>query len=176
MNELMNGTVVVNRVAEVEAAPVGRRKSRKAKAAAPVAKDGRKRRPVRRVLSARQRVAFAVGAVGCSVLALSVWHCTEALALLTGAPVLLAFLLAVGIDCGLVACEVAGVVGGQVARRAARWYVGLAVALSAVLNAVASGQHAAEGFAVMAYGVGALVPVLVLMLGVVASHLWTEAA
>src|SRR5262249_48201962 len=112
------------------------------------------------------------GGTGCSVLALSVWHCTDALALLTGSPPFLAFLLAVGIDCGLVACEVAG----AVARRAARWYVDLAVALSAALNAVGSGQHAAEGFEALAYGVGALVPVLVLILGTVASHLWTEAA
>lgn len=125
-------------------------------------------------LSARNRVALAVGSVGTAVLLLSVWHCTEALTLLTGAPVVLAALLAVGIDCGLVACEVATVVGQETARRRARLYVGLAVALSAVLNAVASGQHAESGFTVLAYAVGALVPVLVLLLGQVASHLWTE--
>ncbi len=128
----------------------------------------------KRALCARQRVALAVGVVGTSVLLLSVWHCTEALALLTGAPIILAMLLAVGIDCGLVACEVATVVGAPVAKLRARIYVGLAVALSAVLNAVASGQHAQEGFTLLAYAVGALVPVLVLLLGQVASHLWTE--
>lgn len=134
----------------------------------------RKARTSRRTLTSRQRVALAVGATGCSVLGLSVWHCTDALALLTGSPPFLAFLLAVGIDCGLVACEVSGVVGGALARRYSRLYVALAVVLSAVLNAVASAQHAQAGFEALAYGVGALVPVLVLILGSVASHLWTE--
>jgi hypothetical protein len=96
--------------------------------------------------------------------------------MLTGSPPFLAFLLAVGIDCGLVACEVAGVVGDVVARRAARVYVVLSVLLSAGLNAVASAAHAPEGYTPLAYVVGAMVPVLVLILGTVASHLWTEGA
>ena len=104
---------------------------------------------------------------------LSVWHCREALALLTGAPLDLAALLAVGIDSGLVACEAATVASASVARRRARLYVGLAVALSAVPNAVASAQHAEAAFAVLAYGVGALVPVLALLLRQVARHIWT---
>ncbi len=146
------------RVVATANAPAKRRSTKQAQAA----------------LSARKRVALCVGAVGCVVLLLSVWHCTEALTLLTGAPLLLAALLAIGIDCGLVACEVATVVGDTLARNRARVYVGLAVALSAVLNAVASAQHAASEFALLAYAVGALVPVLVLLLGQVASHLWTE--
>ena len=151
--------------------PKVKRPSRKP---SPVKPSRKPSKSSRRQLCARQRVALAVGAVGTSVLLLSVWHCTEALTLLTGAPIVLAMLLAVGIDCGLVACEVATVVGAPVAKLRARIYVGLAVALSAVLNAVASGQHAQEGFTLLAYAVGALVPVLVLLLGQVASHLWTE--
>jgi hypothetical protein len=46
-----------------------------------------------------------VGGVGCCVLALSVFHCSAALAALTGSNMVLAILLAIGIDCGLVACE-----------------------------------------------------------------------
>src|SRR5690242_19066399 len=84
------------------------------------------RKALSAALTARRRVALAVGGVGTAVLLLSVWHCTEALALLTGAPLALAALLAVGIDCGLVACEVATVASGSVARRRARLYVGLA--------------------------------------------------
>ena len=42
---------------------------------------------------------------GVALLLLSVWHCSQSIALLTGSPVALA--LAVAIDCGLVACEVA---------------------------------------------------------------------
>lgn len=60
-------------------------------------------------------------------------------------------------------------VAGKSARRWAKWYVGPAVGLSMLLNALASASHAAEGFDVLSYGVGAVVPVLVFILG--ASHL-----
>jgi hypothetical protein len=50
-------------------------------------------------------VVKTVGGVGCCVLALSVFHCSAALAALTGSNMVLAILLAIGIDCGLVACE-----------------------------------------------------------------------
>jgi hypothetical protein len=43
-----------------------------------------------------------------------------------------------------------------------------------LLNALASAQHAEPRFEVLAYAVGAVVPVLVFMLGQVASKLWTE--
>jgi hypothetical protein len=52
-------------------------------------------------------VAWIAGASGIALLFLSVWHCSEAIALLTGSPVALALPLAVAIDCGLVACEIA---------------------------------------------------------------------
>jgi hypothetical protein len=136
--------------------------SRKAKHTGP---KRRARRNVGKVL------ALVVGAVGCSVLALSVWHCTEALALLTGSSLTLAFLMAVGIDCGLVACEVSSVLTSGDGQRWANRYVVLAVVLSMVLNSVASG-HAAEGYSVLAYAVGAVVPVLVWLLGKVSGHLW----
>jgi hypothetical protein len=121
-------------------------------------------------------MAVAVGAVGCSLLTLSVWHCTEAIGMLTGSPVMLAGLLAIGIDCGLVACELASIVadGDKHTRQWAGAYVWAAVALSAVLNAVASGAHA-ERYAVLAYAVGALIPCLVLVLGKVAGLLWERA-
>jgi hypothetical protein len=64
-------------------------------------------------LPVRQRLALVVGGVGCFVLSLSLWHCTEALSVVTGSPPALAFLLAVGIDCGLVACEVNGILADR---------------------------------------------------------------
>src|SRR5207248_2280879 len=87
-------------------------------------------RATRRVLSARRRIALGVGGVGTFVLALSVSPCTDALVTTTGTPWVLAALLAVGIDCGIVACEVAATVAGKSARRWAKGYVALAVGLS----------------------------------------------
>lgn len=52
-------------------------------------------------------VAAVAGGSGIALLFLSVWHCSEAIALITGSPVALALPLAVAIDCGLVACELA---------------------------------------------------------------------
>jgi len=51
------------------------------------------------------------GRLGCFVLLLSVWHCTEALQSLTGSPFALSVLLAVGVDLGMVACEVGSIIG-----------------------------------------------------------------
>jgi hypothetical protein len=52
-------------------------------------------------------VARFAGSSGAALLLLSVWHCSESIALLTGSPVALAFPMAVAIDMGLVACEAA---------------------------------------------------------------------
>jgi len=51
--------------------------------------------------------ALLTGATGSGVLLLSVWHCSESIALLTGSPLLLALPMAVACDIGLVCCEVA---------------------------------------------------------------------
>ena len=126
-----------------------------------------------RALTARRRIALAVGAVGTFVLALSVWHCTEALSALTGSPVFLAMLLAIGIDAGMVVCELAGLASAGPAKRWADTYVYAAAALSAVLNSWASGAHA-SGAAWLAYSIGAVIPGLVLVLAKVAGHLWSE--
>lgn len=54
--------------------------------------------------------AYATGGVGIGLLALSVWHCSTSIALLTGSPLEMAVPMAVAIDCGFVACEVAALV------------------------------------------------------------------
>lgn len=52
-------------------------------------------------------VAWFAAVSGVALLLLSVWHCSQSIALLTGSPVALAMPMAVAIDCGLVACELA---------------------------------------------------------------------
>jgi hypothetical protein len=51
--------------------------------------------------------ALLAGGSGAGLLFLSVWHCAESIALLTGSGLVLAVPMAVAIDCGLVACEYA---------------------------------------------------------------------
>lgn len=107
---------------------------------------------------------------------LSVAHCTEAIAHLTGSRLVLSMLLAVGIDAGMVACELAAIQSAHDAsphcRRWATTYILLAVLLSCLLNGWASGHHADEGLRVAAWIVGGLIPVLVFVLGKVAGLLW----
>ncbi len=62
---------------------------------------------------AYRRAALAVGAIAAALLALSVWHCTESISTLTGSPLVLAAAMAVGIDAGMVACEVAATIAGR---------------------------------------------------------------
>ncbi len=58
----------------------------------------------------KYRLAYCVGGIGVVLLMLSVFHCTESIAVLTGSRWMLAAALAIGIDCGLVACEVVSVI------------------------------------------------------------------
>jgi hypothetical protein len=55
----------------------------------------------------RRNLAKGCGAVALALLVLSVWHCAVSVAALTGSPLVLGVLMAIGIDCGLVACELA---------------------------------------------------------------------
>jgi len=52
-------------------------------------------------------VAWFAGGSRIALLFLSVHHCSQSIAALTGSPVALALPMSIGIDCGLVACEVA---------------------------------------------------------------------
>lgn len=135
--------------------------------------EGKASKPRRATLKGRQRLALAIGGVGVSVLALSLWHCTTALATLTGSPLFLAALLAIGIDAGMVAAELAHIAADGAARTWAARYVGTAVALSVALNALASAQHA-ERLTWLAALVGGIIPLLVYMLARVAGHLWRD--
>jgi hypothetical protein len=125
-------------------------------------------------LSPKKKLALAIGGVGVAVLALSVFHCTEALMALTGSHAVLALLLAVGIDAGMVACEL-GLIAAKDDKKIFRWgtaYIVLAVVLSCGLNGWASQHNAEEGLKIAAAGVGGLIPVLVFILGKVAGLMW----
>jgi hypothetical protein len=111
------------------------------------------------------------------VLALSVVHCTQAIASLTGSHWLLSALLAIGIDAGMVASEVAevashGTSAEQTVGRWARGYTLAAIVLSMLLNGYAFGQHASGGLVYAAAALGVIIPGLVYGLGRVAAHLW----
>src|SRR5262249_36091687 len=104
-------------------------------------------------------------------------HCTESIGLLTGSHWLLSGLLAVGIDAGMVAAELAelashGSKAEAQVRPWARGYTAAAGLLSVLLNAYAFGQHSAEGMRWAAWLLGAVVPCLVYARGRVAGHLW----
>lgn len=124
-------------------------------------------------LTGHQKLALAVGGVAGFVLALSVWEVTVALNTLTGMPLLIAALMAIGIDCGMVVCEMATIAAPET--DAGRWgkrYIGTAVALSMLLNGLAATQHADGWWWLLAAPVGAIMPVLVYMAGRVAGSLW----
>jgi hypothetical protein len=138
------------------------------------------RRRGRRAMRYARGLAVGVGSVGVGVLGLSVVHCTESIELLTGSHWALAGLLAVGIDAGMVASELAEVAShgtrsqGKV-RPGALGYTVAAVLLSVLLNAYAFGLHAQGGMVWAAWLLGAVIPGLVYALGRVSGHLWLSA-
>ncbi len=122
-----------------------------------------------------KRLALAVGGVGAFVLFLSVWEVMTALHLLTGMPYVLAGLLAIGIDLGMVVSELASVVARRAshARYWAEAYIAVAVGLSVVLNAAAAASHASGLWVLAAVPVGGVVPVFVFIAGRTAGALFT---
>jgi hypothetical protein len=139
--------------------------------------QGRNKPRGRKQVRYARRLACLVGGVGVGVLGLSVTHCTESIGLLTGSHWLLSGLLAIGIDAGMVASELAelaahGTKAAEQVKPWARGYTVAAVVLSILLNAYAFGLHAANGMQWAAWLLGAAVPCLVYALGRVAGHLW----
>jgi hypothetical protein len=139
-----------------------------------------RRRGAGKTIKHARRLACGVGAIGVGVLGLSVTHCTESIGLLTGSHWALSGLLAVGIDAGMVASELAelashGTRAGERLRPWACGYTVAAVLLSVLLNAYAFGLHAAPGMTWAAWLLGAVIPGLVYALGRVAGHLWQAA-
>src|SRR4051794_16040732 len=143
----------------------------------PARKPERKPRSSRRTMRAAKRLAAVCGSVATGVLALSVVHCTQAIASLTGSHWCLACLLAIGIDAGMVVSEVAEVASHGTSAEAtvrpwARGYTVAAVLLSMGLNAYAFAGHATGALVFAAVALGIIIPGLVYGLGRVAAHLW----
>ncbi len=142
-----------------------------------LAKGRKPRKAGRKPMRHAKRLALAAGFIGTGLLGLSVTHCTESIGLLTGSHWALSGLLAVGIDAGLVAAELAELAahGTKAAAKVGPWargYVVVAVLLSVLLNGYAFGLHAAEGMTWAAWLLGAVIPGLVYVLGRVAGELW----
>jgi hypothetical protein len=143
----------------------------------PNRKQTASKRSSRKGLKHARRLAAGVGAVGVGVLSLSVAHCTESIGLLTGSHWALSGLLAIGIDAGMVASELAELAshGTKAGERVRPWAMGysiVAVLLSVLLNAYAFGLHSADGMRWAAWLLGACIPGLIYSLGRVAGHLW----
>src|SRR5260370_571602 len=131
----------------------------------------------RKVSKLAQRVALGVGSVGVGVLGLSVHHCTEAISLLTGSHWALAGLLAIGIDAGMVASELAELAahGSKAERSVGPWangYVVGAVFLSVMPNSYAFALPAAAGMGLAAWPLGPHIPCLAYTLGRGAGRHW----
>ncbi|MBL8797980.1 MAG: hypothetical protein JNM56_29045 [Planctomycetia bacterium] len=155
-----------------ELSPAKPRKARK-QADKPAGK-----RPARRKgLALHHKAALAAGGAGVSLMALSVAHCTEAISLLTGSHWALSGLLAIGIDAGMVASELAELTahGTSAQREVSRWanaYIVVAVLLSVLLNAYAFSLHAPAGMQWAAVLLGVVIPGLMYAAGRYAGRLW----
>jgi hypothetical protein len=123
----------------------------------------------------RTHVSYGLGAVATSVLMLSLWHSSSAIADLTHQPLWRGFLLAVGIDCGLILAEVAHLLSKCPTTR--RWSLStviLCISVSIVLNTHTCWDKHETMRLAFAWVLGIIIPVLVLLLSRIASHLMEE--
>jgi hypothetical protein len=127
-------------------------------------------------IGARKRVALVLGSVAAGLVFLSVYHLTCAISTLTGSPLVLAVLLAVGIDLGLVASEVAEMIAedDKQIQRWSRVYMAMATVLSMLLNAYEFAAHApAQWFSqLLSVSFGLALPVMIYVLARQAGGLW----
>lgn len=122
-----------------------------------------------------QTVAKCVGGIATLLIALSVWHLTCAISTLTGSAFVLAILLAIGIDLGLVASEIAELVAhhSTTVAKWARGYMGMATVLSIILNAYEFAEKAPDGLLTQGLAItfGVLLPIMIFVLARIAAHL-----
>ncbi len=127
-------------------------------------------------MGARKRTALVIGSVAAGLVFLSVYHLTCAVSTLTGSPLVLAVLLAVGIDLGLVASEVAEMVAEEDknVRLWSRCYMLMATVMSMLLNSYEFAAHApAQWFSqTLSVGFGLALPVMIYVLARQAGGLW----
>lgn len=140
------------------------------------------RRATQRAYRRQRGAAAAAAAVGMVLTGLSLSHQAHGVALFTGAGMLEAMATAVGIDCGMIASELAGVltvtdrVRAEVHRWARPMVAGCALA-SAAMNTVgflqgAGGPVHQAGAVLMGCGV----PAAIYALTRIAVAMWTDAA
>lgn len=127
--------------------------------------------------------AIAAAIVGGSMLALSLTHLTHGLSLITGDHVVLSFLLALGIDMGMVAFKVASVVAsGRPVWEEIRAYntTGLIACLtiSGLLNVLSyvQGKDVGSFEWLLSVALGVFIPGSVYCLSQVAAKLWLNGA
>ena len=157
--------------------PNGTHRLRPRVAEKPKKTDSKKpRRASKKGIGARKRVALVLGSVAAGLVFLSVYHLTCAISTLTGSPLVLAVLLAVGIDLGLVASEVAEMIAEDdvTVRRWSRVYMAMATVLSMLLNAYEFAAHAPEHWfsKTLSVGFGLALPLMVYLLAKQAGGLW----
>lgn len=130
-------------------------------------------RPRRR---ACQGVAKLIGGIASLLVILSVWHLTAGISVLTGSNVVLALFLAIGIDLGMIASELAELVasGNRTVAKWARAYMVKATVISMALNAYEFASHAPEGALTkgIAIAFGILLPMMIFILARLAAHLY----
>lgn len=133
--------------------------------------------PAKKGLAAKQRTAILLGSVAAGLVFLSVYHLTCAVSTLTGSPLVLAVLLAVGIDLGLVTSEVAEMIAEDKAvQRWSKVYMAMATVMSMALNSYEFAAHAPEHWFSKALSVafGLVLPVMIFVLARQAGGLWSK--
>jgi hypothetical protein len=136
-----------------------------------------RKRSTKKGLAARQRTAILLGSVAAGLVFLSVYHLTVAVSSLTGSPLVLAVLLAVGIDLGLVASEVAEMIAeDKTVKTWSKVYMGLATVLSMLLNSYEFCAHAPDHWfsKALSVGFGLVLPVMIYVLARQAGGLWSK--
>lgn len=136
-----------------------------------------KRTTKKKGLAAKQRVAILLGSVAAGLVFLSVYHLTCGIATLTGSPLALAVLLAIGIDLGLVASEVCEMIADD--PKVQRWskvYMAMATVLSMLLNSYEFAAHAPDHWfgKALSVGFGLVLPVMIYVLARQAGGLWAK--
>lgn len=135
----------------------------------------KQRRASKKGIGASKRLALLLGSVAAGLVFLSVYHLTCAISTLTGSPLVLAVLLAVGIDLGLVASEVAEMIAEDASvRRWSKVYMLMATAMSMLLNAFEFCAHAPDQWfsKLLSVSFGLALPVMIYVLARQAGGLW----
>lgn len=136
-----------------------------------------KRTKAKKGLLAKQQTAILLGSVAAALVFLSVYHLTCAVSTLTGSPLVLAVLLALGIDLGLVGSEIAEMLSED--HEVQRWskvYMAMATVLSMLLNSYEFAAHAPDQWfsKALSIGFGLVLPVMIYVLARQAGGLWSK--